>query len=247
MTRQTYNYNSIKFKFTSPCEASLVLFNLTNNYAYNPFHISEIYWNFIFVQFMNIFVCYFSTQPFSVQLEINETVKSLSCPKEYSVKESESTFLLVMQTKAQKELINKYGNNVTLMDGIYRTTKYGFPCIFLTVKTSIGYGMVVATIIPQYESETMLAEGLAIVKQWNPLWSPKFTMTDKSSVELNAIGKVFPAAIRLLCDFHRSQAWERWVSKNANNINSHDRSDVLLQLKKLAYAPESTLSANSKE
>ena len=143
--------------------------------------------------------------------------------------------------ESAEELMNKYGNNITLMDGIYRTTKYGFPCIFLTVKTSIGSGMVVATIIPQYENEDLLVEGITILKQWNALWSPKFTMTDKSAVELGAIGQVFPSATRLLCDFHRSQAWERWVSKNANDINPQDRSDVLEQLKKLAYAPTSML------
>lgn len=135
--------------------------------------------------------------------------------------------------------MNKYGNNITLMDGIYRTTKYGFPCIFLTVKTSIGSGMVVAAIIPQYENEDILTEGLNILKQWNPLWSPKFTMTDKSAVELGAIGQVFPSAIRLLCDFHRSQAWERWVSKNANDVLPQDRMMVLAHLKKLAYASTS--------
>ena len=36
-------------------------------------------------------------------------------------------------------------------------------------------------------------------------------MTDKSAVELSAIGQVFPS-VRLLCDFHSSLAWERWVS-----------------------------------
>ncbi len=107
----------------------------------------------------------------------------------------------------------KYRNNITLMDGIYRTTMYGFPCVFLTVKTSIGTGMVVATIIPQHENEDMITEnGLAILKQWNPGWLPEYTMTDKSAAELNAIGKVFPSTTRLLCDSHRAQAWERWVS-----------------------------------
>lgn len=149
---------------------------------------------------------------------------------------SDATFLLVLQTKTQQELLNKYGNNITLMDAIYRTTKYGFPCIFLTVKTSIGSGRVVATIIPQHESEDLLIEGLNILKQWNPLWCPKFTMTDKSAVELGAIGQVFPSTIRLLCDFHRNQAWERWVSKNSNDVLPLDRDVVLAHLKKLAYA-----------
>ena len=100
---------------------------------------------------------------------INETVKNLNST---TIRDSivtggnsDSTFLLVFQTKAQKELMSKYGNNITLMDGIYRTTKYGFPCIFLTVKTSIGTGMVVATIIPQYENEDLLVEGLTILKE----------------------------------------------------------------------------------
>lgn len=122
------------------------------------------------------------------------------------------------------------------MDGVYRTTKYGFPCFFLTVKTSLGMGRVVATVIPQYESEELLVEGLQILKQWNTNWSPTFTMTDKSSVELGAVGIVHPSCIRLLCDFHRAQAWERWVNKSANGVSSQDRDLVLGYLKDLAYA-----------
>ncbi len=82
--------------------------------------------------------------------------------------------------------MKKYGNSITLMDAIYRTTKYGFPCFFLTVytRTSIGTGMVIATIIPQHENEDMITEGLSILKQWNPEWSPKYSMTDKSDAEL---------------------------------------------------------------
>ena len=132
--------------------------------------------------------------------------------------------------------MNTYGNNITLMDGIYRTTKYGFPCIFLTVRTSIGTGMVVATIIPQFENEDMIAEGLTILKQWNPGWLPQYTMTDKSAVGLSAIGKVFPSTTRLLCDFHRAQAWERWVCKSTNDVLPQDRSAILECIKKLAYA-----------
>ena len=67
-------------------------------------------------------------------------------------------------------------------------------------------------------------------------------MTDKSAVELGgAIDQVFPSSVRLLGDFHRSQTWERWVSKSTNDINPQLRSNVLEQLKKLAYAPTSTL------
>ena len=54
-------------------------------------------------------------------------------------------------------------------------------------------------------------------------WSPRYTMIDKCSIELGAIGQVHPNTIRLLCDLRRSQAWERWVNKNANNVLPHDR------------------------
>ena len=60
------------------------------------------------------------------------------------------------------------------------------------------------------------------------------------SIELGAIGQAHPNAIRLLCDFHRSQAWERWVNKNANDVLPQDRDTVLSYLKDLAYAVSGT-------
>ena len=143
-----------------------------------------------------------------------------------------STFLLVLQTKHQRELLQKYGNVITMMDSIYRTTKYGFPCFFVTVKTSLGSGRVVATIIPQYETQELVSEGLRIVKEWNSNWSPQFFMTDKSSVELGAIGSLFPSCFRLLCDFHRAQAWERWVNKGTNEVSHSDKETVLAEILK---------------
>ena len=70
------------------------------------------------------------------------------------------------------------------MDAVYKTLRYGFPCFFLVVKISIGIGRVVATVIPQFETEELIGEGLRVIKSWNPLWSPKYFMTDKSTQEL---------------------------------------------------------------
>ena len=83
------------------------------------------------------------------------------------------------------------------MDAIYKTCKYNFPCFFLTVKTSVGIGQVVATIIPEFETEEMLSQGLQILKSWTLTWNPSFFVTDKSSVELNAVAQVHPKAVRL--------------------------------------------------
>lgn len=71
------------------------------------------------------------------------------------------------------------------MDAIYKTLKYGFPCFFLVVKTSIGKGRVIGTIIPQYETEELITEGLKVLKDWDPTWCPDFFMTDKSDQELS--------------------------------------------------------------
>ena len=61
---------------------------------------------------------------------------------------------------------------------------YGFPCF---LKTSLGIGQVVATIVTQDETEALITEKLKILKQWNPKWSPSYFMTDKSNIELGAI------------------------------------------------------------
>lgn len=174
----------------------------------------------------------------SIIAEIQENQNNLcdTVAEDHHSPSNPSTFLLVLQTSFQQQLLQKYGNLITMMDGIYRTTKYGFPCFFVTVKTSLGIGRVVATIVTQDETELLLTEGLKILKQWNPNWTPSYFMTDKSSIELGAIGSTFPSCIRLLCDFHRAQAWERWVSKTANGVLSSDKDMVLSFFKDLAYA-----------
>ena len=81
----------------------------------------------------------------AIQRCIDQLSKLESVRSEVSedcVDKEESSFLLVMQTKHQQDLLRKYGNIVTLMDGVYRTTKYGFPCFFIVVKTSLGMGRV---------------------------------------------------------------------------------------------------------
>jgi len=97
------------------------------------------------------------------------------------------SFLLVFQTPQQRKWLAEYRNTVTCMDAIYKTLKYGFPCFFLVAKTAIGKGCVIDTIIPQYETEELIAEGLAVIGSWNPGWCPDFFMTDKSAQELSKL------------------------------------------------------------
>ena len=54
-----------------------------------------------------------------------------------------------------------------------------------------------STIIPQFETTCLIAEGLRILSSWNPNWNPQYFMTDKSFVEVEAIAEIFPTCIRL--------------------------------------------------
>jgi len=85
---------------------------------------------------------------------------------------------------------------------------------FLVVKTSISIRRVVGAIIPQFETTDMIHKGLETLQAWNPSWNPKFFMTHKSSAELEAIGLT---CIHFICDFHRSQAFDRWVNSVGGN------------------------------
>ena len=185
---------------------------------------------------------YFSTDPQEdhhvILGEIEVAVKQL--PHDIYVEESmegatESSFLLVFQTAHQQRLLVKYGNVVTCMDAIYRTTKYAFLCFFLVVKTSLGTGQVVGTMIPQYETTELITEGLRVLKSWNPDWKPRYFMTDKSAQELEAIQTIHPATVRYICDFHRAQALERWVAKASNGVNPDERRRITADFKALAY------------
>ena len=53
------------------------------------------------------------------------------------------------------------------------------------------------TVIPQFETSFLIAEGLKILSTWNPSWQPIYFMTDNSYAELEAIAEIFPSCIRL--------------------------------------------------
>lgn len=118
--------------------------------------------------------------------ESDEAVSKVLLPEtdheEISFKE-EHSFLLVLQTTQQSKWLQQYGNMITCMDATYKTLRYGFPCFFV-VKTSLGIGRVVGTIIPQYETEKLIRDGLMKLAEWNPAWCSQFFMTDKSTQEL---------------------------------------------------------------
>ena len=123
---------------------------------------------------------------------------------------SGKTFLFVHQEPWQQRLLVKYGNMLALLDATYKTTKYSLPLFLLCVRSNCGY-IPVAEFIIEQESAILIAEALKIISLWNSEWSPPYFMIDYSEAELNAILAVFPETEVYLCEFHREQAWTRWI------------------------------------
>lgn len=102
-----------------------------------------------------------------------------------------------MQTGWQRRLQELYGNEITLMDATYGTSKYGLPLFFVCVKTNTRY-LVTGTFIIQNEDTSSIEEALSILKTWNPLWRPKYFMTDFCKAEINALENTFPGKLTVI-------------------------------------------------
>ncbi|XP_065679986.1 uncharacterized protein LOC124806407 isoform X2 [Hydra vulgaris] len=125
------------------------------------------------------------------------------------------SFLFIYQDAWQQRLLLRYGNELAFLDATYRTTRYALPLFFLVVKTNIDY-QVVAIFVCENETTEAITEALMYIKKWNLLFQPTYFLTDYSNEEINSLESVFPGCQVHICDFHREQAWERWLSKTAN-------------------------------
>ena len=150
--------------------------------------------------------------------------------------------LWVHQEPWQQDLLIKYGNTVSMIDATYKSTKYDLPLFFITVRTNTGY-CVVAEFIVQGETKESIQNALSIIKSWNPRWAPKYFMTDYSEAEISALEAAFPDTVVYLCDFHREQAWERWVKASKHGLSNSEADILLDHLRAIAWAP----SANPEE
>ena len=83
------------------------------------------------------------------------------------------------------------------------------------------------------QSTESISEALHILHSWNPEWNPKLWMCDCSDAEISALECCFPDTIVYLCDFHREQAWERWVKGGKHGLTSDH---LLAELRACAWA-----------
>ncbi|XP_066935327.1 uncharacterized protein [Clytia hemisphaerica] len=142
------------------------------------------------------------------------------------INDGSSRLLFVHQTNFQRRMLKRYGNKICLLDATYKTTKYSLPLFFVAVKTNVDY-QVVASFVTQDETTAAITEALSIIKSWNPFsdwdWNPTCFMVDNCEEEIQSIQKLFPSCRVLLCDFHREQAWGRWLSATKNGMRQHKK------------------------
>ena len=87
------------------------------------------------------------------------------------------------------------------------------------------------------QTAEFIHEALSILKTCNPTWNPKFYLTDYSDAEIAAISKAFPHTQIYLCEFHREQAWERWVKERKHGLLDTQAETLLDLLRNCANAP----------
>ena len=95
------------------------------------------------------------------------------------------------------------------------------------MRTNVNY-IVVAQFIIQSESIQHIHEVLNVLADWNPQWNPSYFMCDCSEAEIGAIELTFPSTEIHICDFHREQAWTRWVQDRKHGLQKEELLRLLL-------------------
>ncbi|KAK3702246.1 hypothetical protein QZH41_016774, partial [Actinostola sp. cb2023] len=94
---------------------------------------------------------------------------------------------------------------------------------------------VVASFVTQTETIAAIKEALTVIKNWNPEWSPKHFMVDYAIEEISVVEDIFHDFSVYICDFHREQAWERWLAKTSNGMTTL-KSKALVAMRRIARA-----------
>ena len=99
--------------------------------------------------------------------------------------------MFVYQGNHMARLLQKYGNEMCLLDATYKTTRYVLLLLFLVVKTNVDYQVVAAFLI-EGETRENITAALTKIKKWNPVFNPLYTIVDCCTEEINALETLYP-------------------------------------------------------
>ena len=130
---------------------------------------------------------------------------------------SNTASMMVVMTEDQKRMLGRYGR-ITCIDATYRVVQWGLPFFMLVVVDEHNQCFPAAYFMVAEESDVSIAEAFLHIKHMVAEWNPKVFIMDKCDAEMNAVKKIFPEAIIILCEFHAKQAWLRWLKTSANGV-----------------------------
>ncbi|KZR99533.1 Uncharacterized protein APZ42_004559, partial [Daphnia magna] len=128
---------------------------------------------------------------------------------------------IFVQLERQRKLYQKYGK-VLELDGTYKTTRAGFALYHILIEDNNGDGQPVAKFFIKEETIEAISECLRVFSENNDVSVTKFTLTDKDCAEISALGKYFPSATHLLCQFHALKSVDFYLNK----VNEGERVDI---------------------
>ena len=129
-------------------------------------------------------------------------------------------FLLVIMTKQQLHMYEKFGGRIVCMDSTHSTNSYSFKLITLMVPDEFRKGYPIAFCISNREDETAISLFLSAVKKQSPDTKVSIIMTDDDNAGWNAARSVYGSGLQqFLCTWHIQRSWIR-------NVHNHVKDDV---------------------
>ena len=139
--------------------------------------------------------------------------------------------------------LHKQSGELCFMDASSNMDRHGCKVFLILTHSSAG-GLPVGVLITTSETESTIKAALDLYTSILPgdcfggrgLAGPKVFITDDCTAEKNALKRVFPNAVLVLCIFHVLQATWRWLWSQSNNISKEQRPNHLMHMKRMMYA-----------
>ena len=127
--------------------------------------------------------------------------------------------MIVIQTQAQKKLLEKFGQNGLCCDTTHGTTGYDFLLMTLLVVDEFGQGQPAAWYLSNHETESFLKIFFEKVKTQVGPMQPIWFMTDLAPQFYNTycfVNECQPK--RLFCTWHVDKAWKEELRRKIGNL-----------------------------
>ena len=129
-------------------------------------------------------------------------------------------FIIIIQTEAQKKLLQKFGKNGVCADATHGTTGYDFMLSTLLVIDEFGHGQPAAWCLATHETEEFLKIFFDKVVENSGETKPRWFMSDLAPQYYNAFCNAnnCHGSKRLACSWHVDKAWKKALNEKVGNI-----------------------------